>query len=683
MREHAKGCRAYLGNSNIKVGLVQINWDLEWQHSETAKGQDSVSFHFLPYSVGLLQAYAQHYLTEPGKYEWLPQIYSRCSVARAVDGLAQADVVGFSCYVWNVEISLAIARELKRVNPDVLVVFGGPHVPDRSEEFLRANRCIDLACHGEGEAPFTQILEVAPTRDWSDVAAISYLDDADQYVVHPKAGRTKELSEIPSPYLTGTFDGLMSAHPDEQWVMAWETNRGCPFSCTFCDWGSATASRVYSFDMDRLEAEIAWCANHKITSIVCCDANFGMLPRDLEIIQKVIGSRKRTGFPYAISIQNAKNSTERSYEIQKLLADNMRTIGVTLSLQTTNKETLKNIRRANIRSESFQELQRRFTRDGIYTYSDIIIGLPGETYDGFAQSVSQVVADGQNNHIQFHNCSILPNAEMGDPAYIARYGLSTVPQPIRSCYSRLEEVPEVEEYLDTVVSTTAMPKDDWVRTKVFAWYSDLLYFDRLIQIPIMVSNYRTNISYRYFIEAITEANYSTAPTVAWANEVLSDKARHIQSGGLEFFEGSPGGDFLWPADQYLYVSLVASGKLRDFYQQAQELIGQMMLARGASEEDLIFLDESFSLNSALLKLPHVHKDTFLVLSHDVYSAYKAISQGDEPDFTEQMTRYQVARSRQSWDRLVDWAEFLTWCQGRDKRDYFYETVPTTSLARGA
>ena len=109
----------------------------------------------------------------------------------------------------------------------------------------------------------------------------------------------------------------------------------------------------------------------------------------------------------------------------------------------------------------------------------------------------------------------------------------------------------------------------------------------------------------------------------------------------------------------------------------------MMLARGASEEDLIFLDESFSLNSALLKLPHVHKDTFLVLSHDVYSAYKAISQGDEPDFTEQMTRYQVARSRQSWDRLVDWAEFLTWCQGRDKRDYFYETVPTTSLARGA
>ena len=75
--------------------------------------------------------------------------------------------------------------------------------------------------------------------------------------------------------------------------------------------------------MERLDAEIEWFSTHRIGSVLCCDANFGMLPRDLDIAQKIVDAKQRTGFPFSFMIQNAKNATERSYQIQKLINDSM------------------------------------------------------------------------------------------------------------------------------------------------------------------------------------------------------------------------------------------------------------------------------------------------------------------------------------------------------------------------
>src|SRR5262249_19932768 len=130
--------------SPVRVGLVQIN--------NSFSGQN-----YLPYSVGLLQAYVEGH-ADPGRYRFLLPLYRRIPVREAVDHLRAADVVGFSAYVWNIRISLEIARRIKRAKPETLILFGGPQVPDRAETFLRANPFIDLVCHGEGEAVFLQIL---------------------------------------------------------------------------------------------------------------------------------------------------------------------------------------------------------------------------------------------------------------------------------------------------------------------------------------------------------------------------------------------------------------------------------------------------------------------------------------------------------------------------------------------
>ena len=206
----------------------------------------------------MIQAYAQKNLTKPDDYEFMLPIYKRIPIAKAVEQLKGADVVFFSTYVWNFQISLEIAKRL-----NCRVIFGGPHVPKDTENFIKKYPFIHTACYGEGERASVALLE---GNDWTP-------------------NRIDDMNILPSPYLEGTFDELIKAYPEENWIALWETNRGCPFSCTFCDWGTATKSKVFKFEIDRLYKEMDWFAKHQIEYIYCCDANFGMLPRDLDILR--------------------------------------------------------------------------------------------------------------------------------------------------------------------------------------------------------------------------------------------------------------------------------------------------------------------------------------------------------------------------------------------------------------
>ena len=139
-------------NKRTTIGLVQIN--------NSFSGQN-----YLPYSAALLETYVKSKAADPENYEFLPSIYKRSRISEIVDALKHADVVGFSTYVWNAQISLEISRRLKSLNSTVLIIFGGPHVPDFSENFLRENKCVDLCVHNEGEATFLEILQTPIRSD--------------------------------------------------------------------------------------------------------------------------------------------------------------------------------------------------------------------------------------------------------------------------------------------------------------------------------------------------------------------------------------------------------------------------------------------------------------------------------------------------------------------------------------
>jgi radical SAM superfamily enzyme YgiQ (UPF0313 family) len=655
----------------VRVGLVQINIGLTWSNPRRRPGEPALSFGLLPYSVGLLQAYAEEHAR--GEHEFLLPIFERMDVEAAVDHLAGADVAGFSVYVWNERLSLAIARRLKERSPKTLIVFGGPQVPDRSEPWLRANPFVDVAVHGEGEAVFTTLLDRAgadnsATRDWDGIPGISFLHADGTYEQRPKGTRIVDLAEIPSPFLAGTFEPLLAANPQKGWVMIWETNRGCPFSCTFCDWGSATNAKVARFELERVLAEIEWMGEHRIGFVFCADANFGMLKRDIDIARAVVEVKDRLGFPFSFSVQNTKNATERAYEIQLLLNRSLNAYGVTLSLQSTNQDTLANIKRANISSDSYRELQRRFAADGIYTYTDLILGLPGESYDGFADGVAHAIRDGQHNHVQFHNCSLLPNAEMAQPDYVAQFGIRTVPQLIRNAHDAADLRHDVEEYLNTVVGTAALPAEDWVRVKVYAWASDLFYFDRTLQLPIALLDARHGVSPRVAIERLLA---SERPTLRRLADRMRAHATGIQQGGPEYVSAPEWGNMLWPSDQYALISLVVDGELDAFYEEAADELSELLAEPG----DELALRESVELNRALLRVPFVSDDLPLVLSHALLEHHRAHVAGEPVELEERLVTYLVDRSSQSFPTLESWLTHLAWCHGKDKRGYLYATRP--------
>lgn len=631
----------------VTIGLVQIN--------NSFSGQN-----YLPYSVGCLESYARKNAVDPDRYAFRPAIYKRTRIADAVEGLLDADVVGFSAYVWNAKISLEIARRLKEQRPNIMIVFGGPHVPDRSEPFLLENPFVDVLVHGEGERTFLNLLEDYPAKNFADTQGISYIDDTGAVVKTPAQARLRDLDELPSPFLGGVFDPLMESNPDETWIGLWETNRGCPFQCTYCDWGSATAAKVTKFGLDRLYEEVDWFSNNRIEFIFCCDANFGMLKRDIDLSEYVAKAKTETGYPTSLSVQNTKNATEKAYLTQKILADSGLNKGVALSMQTVDQATLENIKRDNISQDSYLELQRRFTRDGVETYSDLILALPGETYETFIGGIDMLMETGQHNRIQFNNLSILPNTEMGQAEYQNKYGMVTVKSEIINIHGeRVDLDDDVSEVQELVVGTASMPEDDWRRVRAYCWMSALLHFDKLFQIPLVVAHEVSGLSYRDMIESFLTVDGADYPLLAEIRDFFIDEARSIQEGGPEYVYSKEWLGIYWPADEYIFIKLTAEKRFADFYKEAGErLVSQVREKHGTANLDPIA--EALKLNGMLVKQPFDNEDVSLDLKYNIMDFYMGVRRGEGVPLKEVATTVKIERSVKPYDDFQTWCREVVW-----------------------
>ena len=647
----------------LKIGLVQIN--------NSFSGQN-----YLPYSIALLQTYVQKFAPNPARYEFLVPLYKRVRIADAVEQLKDADLVGFSTYVWNGRISLEIARRLKTLKPGIVIMFGGPHVPDQPEQFMRANRQIDLAVHNEGERTFLKLLEAWPDRTaWETMPGVSMVKPDGSFARNANIDRVRDLDEIPSPFLEGAFDSIMAANPNESWIGLWETNRGCPFRCTFCDWGSATAGKVTKFGEERLFREVDWFAEKKIEYIFCCDANFGIQKRDVDIANYVADIKKATGYPVALSVQNTKNATERAYLTQKILSDAGLNKGVALSMQSVDMPTLEAIKRDNISLNTYMELQRRFTKDKVETYSDLILGLPGETYESFVRGVDQLMENGQHNRIQFNNLSILPNAEMGDPAYQKKYGMVTVESKIINIHGeRVELDDDVPEVQDLVIATAATPLADWRRTRIFCWMTALLHFDKLFQIPLILAHGISGISYRDMIEAFMLADPARYPLIAEINAFFESEAQAIQKGGNEYVFSKEYLNIYWPADEYIFVKLTADGKFDAFYAEAGRLLAETLTARH-SGLPMEVIEDAIKVNHAMVHQPFATTNLKVKLRYDILDYWQKVRTGEQALLDERPMLVEIDRAAKPYDDFQKWCREIVWW-GNKKGAYLYSPVAT-------
>lgn len=643
----------------VNVGWVQIN--------NSFSGQS-----YLPLSVGFLQAYAQQHAHAPERYRFLPAIYRRERVSLAVSKLSEADIIGFSVYVWNRNLSLEIARRLKAECPDRLVVFGGPQVPDRAEVFLREHPWVDLVCHGEGELIFAQVLERFPERDWTGIQALSYLSSSGRFVHQPRVSRMADLAKVPSPFLSGVFEPLMRDPQAGQWLGLWETNRGCPFACAFCEWGSESLNRIVPFDMGRLQNEIEWFADQHIEFIFCCDANFGLLPRDLDIARAMARVKQERGYPHAFSIQGAKLASDRVFAIHKVLAESGMSKGALVALQSVNPPTLKAVGRANIPLKTFDQLQGRLQQAGIQTFTDVIIGLPEETYDSFMEGAAQIIEKGQHNRIQFINLSVLGNAQMGDPDYQRKYGMRLVRSKIINIHGALESnEDDVEEEQILVTGTGAMPPEDWVRARIVSWMIALLYFDKLLQVPLVLLHAVCGIPMRTLLEVFVKESFAAGSLFGEIKGFFDRMARDIQKGGPEFHYSAKWLKIWWPADEYIMIKLIAEKKLDKFYGEAGEILSRLIKSAGVQAP---FLNDAFALNQAALKQFRSPRGAGLNLGYNIWELYRAAVEGRKQVVKSGKFKYKVVRAGDKWRTIQDWCRQVVWYQNK-KGAYLNEIVP--------
>ena len=516
----------------------------------------------LPYMWGVLKSHCDRAGELQGQIQWLDPICVKGDPAALLEPHRRSppDVVGLSCYTWNWELQCSLAGRVKALNPDCLVVAGGPHPDYKDPDFFRKHPSIDAVAVKDGEITFARILAAVRrgSRDLRPIPGL-YLPGGDGHVCTGPA-------EVPtvfdhSPYVDqgAYFERMARRFGPARFDAVWETNRGCPYSCNFCDWGSSTMSRVRRFDMDRIAAEVEWFAKVKVKSIILADANFGILERDLAIADLLNAARARHGYPRFIHYSPAKNNPERTVEIARKFAASGISPVHTFAVQHTDAGVLAAADRANISVVKQRQVAKTVVHEHIPTVVQLILGIPGDTYELWKTCLTDLMDWGLHDNYQIFNYALLPNAPAADGAFRARWRIETINRqiPREGTGQRGQDDTDALTRVDIVVGSRSFSREDWVRMKTYSAFVRALHNRSLTRLVAMYLYFSHGVPYREFYDRLIEGHFG--PSRLYLRLVEHFRAFLGEEDALEDlpFELVPQGGLCFEASRWLFVHLCA------------------------------------------------------------------------------------------------------------------------------
>ena len=313
------------------------------------------------------------------------------------------DVLMVSNYVWNEQLSFHLLKSAKRINPNTLTVMGGPNIslePHRQIKYFSEHPELDVYVLGEGDFLARDLIQLFMDSGMS-VNSLGAKELPSSIYRRPDGSvhrnesweRHKEIDEIPSPFLGGQLDEFF----DGRLAPMIETNRGCPFTCTFCCQGTRWYTKVHNFTKERLREEIFYIAEKikklspNMGTLRIADSNYGMFERDIEISSYLGETQKQYGYPKYIDATTGKNRPDR---IIKSVEQVSGALVLYQAVQSLDEQVLRNVKRQTIKLEAYEALQVHMRGRGLRSNSDLILGLPGETLETHKKGIRKLLDSG-------------------------------------------------------------------------------------------------------------------------------------------------------------------------------------------------------------------------------------------------------------------------------------------------
>jgi anaerobic magnesium-protoporphyrin IX monomethyl ester cyclase len=332
----------------------------------------------------------------------------------------RADLVAFSCYIWNIEKTLRIVSDIKKIAPETRIVLGGPEVSFGAFELMHNHPAIDFVIKGEGEVVFRQLVRTLADQgsEMFSGTALEEIDnlffrDGSDISTGPHGRGYLQLDTIPSPFAAG----LVNLNRP---LTYYETSRGCPFSCAFCL--SSMEGQVRSYSMGRIKGDLLLLMRKRVPQIKLVDRTFNYDARRADEIWRFILEHNQ-GSHYHFEIA-ADLLNDTSLDILKLVPAN--TFRFEIGVQSASADTLKQVNRTADLGRIFYVIRRLRAETPIELHLDLVAGLPGEDYGAFLTSL-QAVADLHPHQIQVEPLKVLKGSPMREIANREDYHFSESP----------------------------------------------------------------------------------------------------------------------------------------------------------------------------------------------------------------------------------------------------------------
>ena len=403
--------------------------------------------------------------------------------------------------MWNESLNLFYAESIKRVSQDILVVFGGPNLSIDEEikkEFVRENRCVDIYVEGDGEIASVQIVR-GYLRNEKSVAALKrdrvsntyscVINDSEvEYFVGEKEDfrigiGDSSLDDIPSPYLSGRMDKFF----EDGSIPLLESNRGCPYACTFCQQATKYFSKMRYYSARRIYDELVYIykkardLGKKISIVEFSDPNFGMYKNDEVVFDCIRKVQSEFQFPREVWCSTGKSQANRILDnASKLIGGS---IMIRAAVQSMNGHTLTAVKRKNLPVSLFGEM----SDSAVDIYSDVMLGLPEESYKTYILGYIELIDLGVDE-FSMPTALILKGTPMEGRDYRDCYGLAAKYRVIPECSNEYivgDVRRRISEFELMITDTSSLSFDDYIQARKFNLIVQVFHNTRLLR-PVYV-----------------------------------------------------------------------------------------------------------------------------------------------------------------------------------------------------